>query len=185
MKSQVKKVVITLIGMVLSANCFAQYKYAGQWSVNAGGGWSHLHGYNIQVGADKVFGTSSHALGLKFFYQRYSDDIGYESKLKYDTYNLHVNYYYSFDRLITSNVFFLNLGGGAVFGYEALPTMITPTVMLHNKSRFVVGLDVSAQLEVALSKNITFFTDPRFVYLFNSDIKKGQFLLGAGIKVYL
>lgn len=180
-----KKIVCTVVAAFLATTSFAQYKYSGQWSVNAGAGWSEPKGYNIQFGADKVFGTTSHGLGIKFIYQRYKKDIGYDPLLKYDDYHLHVNYYYSFDRLIASNMFFLNLGGGATFGYESIPGNLTPTVVVRNQSRFVAGIDLSAQMEVAVAKSITAFLDPRFVYLFNSDIKKGQFLIGAGIKIYL
>lgn len=180
-----KKIVLAAIAAILSTASFAQYKYAGQWSLNAGAGWSAPQGYNIQAGADKVFGTSSNGLGIKFIYQHYNADIGYDVPFNYDTYNLHINYYYSFDRLIGSNVFFLNLGGGGVLGYEAIPKNLGPTVVVQNSSRFVAGINVSVQMEFLLSRSVTAFLDPRFVYLFNSDIKKGQFVAGAGIKIYL
>lgn len=180
-----KKIVLAAAAALLSSASFAQYKYAGQWSVNAGGGWSEPRGYNIQIGTDKVFGTTSHALGIKFLYQRYKKDIGYDVPLKYDDYNLHVNYYYSFDRLIGSNVFFLNIGGGVALGYETIPKTFGPTVLVHNASQFVAGIDISAQMEFAVARSVTAFLDPRFVYLFNSDIKKGQFITGVGIKIYL
>lgn len=91
-------------------------------------------------------------------------------------------YGYSFN---LSRITSLTLGVGALLGYENPPVRTKENKVLRYKSKFNFGLDLSPQLEVALTKKLSLFAYPRVMYIINSNFENFIFTGGLGFKLYL
>lgn len=106
------------------------------------------------------------------------------SHFNYQDYALLADYSYSFAKFLP-HPWYIQCIAGINLGYEHIPSSPISTLIIENSSRFVYGLNAALQIELSAAKNFSVFVEPRFLYNFNSDIRKGFFLAGFGFKYYL
>lgn len=172
---------VALIGCCAKAQ--AQFAYAKQWNINVGAGWVPVKGYAFRLGAETIFGLSSSSIQMKLGYTAIPSKI--ETKdFTFDRYTFAVNYAFSFDKIIQTKSFFLNLVGGVVAGYEDMPSKVG-AYTIHNKDRWLGGVNVSVVGEVPIAKKINVYLEPQMTYMVNSNIQPVEFTLMGGFKFYL
>lgn len=176
---------ILLLFLACSIPGIAQQRLANQWNLYASGDYVFSNGCNINLGAEKILGTSLSSLraGLSICPQNYVTDTSIPEDVKSMTVLAHVGYGYSLESIIP-NPFFVNLHIDVAGGYQNIKDDILQTSAIHYKSKFVYGGILSVQGEMSLYKNWSIYIEPKGVF-FTSDIKKTFFCLGGGVKYYL
>lgn len=181
-----KLLFLTLTLFVLCGSAHAQFAFKGQWNITASAGWIPATNLNLNIGLEKAIGHSYSSFHMKFNFMqnKASLDTPELLEINYQTYQLLLNYNYSFGKLLP-HPWYLQLSIGGNLGYENIPDSGIETLVIENKSQFVYGLNVALQLELSVSKSASIFLEPRFIYNINSDIQNGFFITSFGCKFYL
>ena len=181
-----KLILLTTIILCSLGGANAQFAFKNQWNITGGGGWVSPGGFNILAGGEKALGSSYNSLHLKFnFMQNKADtDSPNLNSFKFQTYQILFNYNYSLAQLIP-HPWYIQFGAGVNVGYENVPESPVNSVVIKNEGGVVYGLNAHLQIEFSAAKKVSFFLEPRFVYNFNSNLRKGFFITGLGIKYYL
>lgn len=180
-----------LLFLILSSIAFygtthAQFAFKGQWDISAAGGWIASRGFNITVGGEKALGDLYNSLHVKFNFMQNQARVNHSQMDHFNdqTYQLFADYTYSLAKFIP-HPWYIQGSAGLNFGYENIPDSPIPSLIITNSSRFVYGLNVALQVELSAARNFAIFLEPRFIYNFNSDIRKGFFVSAIGFKYYL
>lgn len=181
-----KLLFLFLLPLALCGNANAQFSFKGQWDLNLSGGWIPSRGFNVSFGGEKALGDLYSSLHLKFNFMQNQANLKHQDldHFNYQTYQLLINYNYSFAKFIP-HPWYIHCSIGANVGYENIPDSPIPTLVIRNSSRFVYGMNAALQIELSATKRFSIFLEPRFIYNFNSDIRKGFFISSLGFKYYL
>lgn len=185
-----KKLLFLIVALVFSASidgtAHAQFSFKGQWGLSASGGYIPSHGFNVMVGGEKALKDLYSSFHMKFNFMQNQAKLNHPEidHFNYQTYLFITDYSYSFAKFIP-HPWYIQCTAGVNFGYENIPNSPVPTLVIENRSRFVYGLNAALQIELSAAKNFSLFVEPRFLYNFNSNIRKGFFMAGFGFKYYL
>lgn len=173
-------IVITLCVVTTSQ---AQFNYSNQWSLSMNGGITAYQGFGVGIGAEKVFKLSMSSLQIHINYDRNPITIA-EEQLHSTFITGDIMYAFSFDKIIKSKVFHLNMGIGATVGYEILPEPTAHTIIVNDRGGLRYGLSAKLQPEFKVNKDIGIYIEPKYTFLFNA-ITKNQLLFSFGLKYYI
>ena len=180
----IKKTVLLFAGCFMTAGLVAQQRYSDQWVTGMSGAYMPSSGYNASVFLEKYIRDSFSSIKLEALYmnqQIAADAVDF--RIDCGTYGGAVSYNYSLEKLIPSP-FYVNLSIGGIGAYQKVD--YDDTMMEVNaENKFVYGFTTSIQFEVIAYKSLSFFIEPKAYYLMNSDIRKMNGSIGAGLKIYL
>ena len=174
--------IIFLICPLFTIN--AQQRYKDQWIAGVKGGYMPSKGYEANIFLERFIGKSYSSIKLEGIYLNqdipsHITDVSITGK----SYGAGISYNYSLEKLIPSP-FYINLSLGGVGVYQK-PSYDDSFISLDAEDKFVYGLTTSVQFEVIVYKSLSFFIEPKAYYFLNSDLRKINGSLGAGVKVYL
>lgn len=162
----------------------AQQRYDNQFVFGAIGNYIPSSGYGASGFIERYLGKSYSSLKLEGIY------MNREITTQVKDCNVGAifcgagfSYGYSLEKYIFSP-FYINLSVGGVGGYEKL-SYDDSFIDIKASDNFIYGFTGSIQLEVIATKNLSFFIEPKAYYFLNSDLRRMNGSLGAGVKVYL
>lgn len=182
-----KKLFFLILALTaLCGSASAQFSFKGQWNLSASGGWIPEKGFNATVGGEKALGSRYSGLHVKFNFMQNQAQVDHQAldHFNYQTYQLFVNYSYSFAKFLPHPLY-IQYTVGMNGGYENISKSPISTLVIENSNRYVYGVNTSLQIEISAARNFAIYLEPRFIYNFNSDIRKGFFIAGFGFKYYL
>lgn len=175
-------IIATLLFTITIAK--SQYQYSSQIAINVKGGINAQCRPTLSISADNVFGNTMSSLSSGFMFDQIPASIMNEANIYPTRYMAFSYYQYSFDNLIMSKWFHLNVGVGLNLGYEDVPKSPLPAIQPFAKSSFIYGGGVRITPEFKVSPMIGLTLEPMYYYLFNS-LQKSNFATTIGVKIYL
>ena len=181
-----KLFLLILVCAIYGTTAHAQFAFKGQWGLSASAGYIPSKGFNVMVGGEKALGDLYSSLHLKFNFMQNQAKLNHPEidHFNYQAYLLLADYSYSLTKFLP-HPWYIQFIGGLNIGYENIPKSPIHTLIIENSNRFVYGLNAALQIELSAAKNFSIYIEPRFLYNFNSSIRKGFFLAGFGFKYYL
>lgn len=162
----------------------AQQRYSNQWVTGLSGGYVAVDGYNGSVFLERYIKDSFSSIKFEGLYmnQKVATEVsGYD--IDCATYGGDFSYNYSLEKFVSSP-FFVNLSVGGIGGYQKI-RYDDSMMEVDANDKFVYGFTAGIQLEVITYKSLSLFIEPKAFYLINSDIRKMNGSIGAGMKIYL
>lgn len=179
-----KKIVLLLAWCLIPIGLFAQQRYSNQWVTGISGGYMPSNGYNVSVFLEKYIRDSFSSLKFegRYMQQNIATDMA-RYTIGCGTYGVAFSYNYSLEKYIPSP-FYINLSIGGIGAYQRISYDDT-MMAIDADNKFVYGFTTGIQFEVIAYKSLSFFVEPKADYLLNSDLRKMNGSIGAGLKIYL
>lgn len=177
-----KKTLLLLIALSYIVTANAQYNYANQWAIGVSGGIASTGGFLVGLSAHNSIGQSPHSINVGANYTR--SKINNLAEITDQLILAEVYYMFSFDNIVKSSWFHVNMGAGANVGYETINNR-SEVVRLDQTSGIRYGLLGKVQLDFKLTRSIAIFIEPKYTYLFNTKLIENTFTASAGLKIYL
>jgi len=108
--------------------------------------------------------------------------------IPYNVFTIQPGYFFKLLEQKTFKKYALNIGGGGVFGYEAInngDTSLPTGAVIDGKSQFIYGAFVGIEGEIVLGNNLSVLIKANEYYHANSDVGNFYPYAGIGLRYFL
>jgi len=167
--------------LVAQSSVIAQQRYSDQWIFMGSGGINtSAGGYYAGLGIEKILSNPASSIQAQVLFNNSKYKAGNHSTF-IQNYYVMVDYAYTFFAKTATR---LSMIGGGFIGQQDFNSVIAPGIEITATPGFIYGINIAAQIDAVISKNLSVFLQPMIIYDFGTEIDDFSVLTGIGIKYY-